>query len=303
MKTHHLFWGIFFLVIGCLIFIDNYTSLILDWDFIINLWPAILVVIGVSIIVRNSQYRWILAIISSLLLSVIIFAVYKNIGNIFNMEFDEDFSSNLNSTTQVFSEPYNPDTKTANLYVDATVGNFQLKKTTNELVDIYTNSSDNYTFERNVTDGKADIYFEQEKQHFNIAKGWFKKQVRIRLNESPVWDMDYDIGTSKADIDLTSFKVDDLFFKSGASSIRLKIGDKQDSAHVKFQTGVSKVNVYIPKETGCIINANTELTNKHFNNFQKVDDHTYRTVNYYSAKKKVFLDFKADVSSVRVDSY
>jgi hypothetical protein len=299
MKTHHLFWGILFLLLGTLIFLDNVTILNLDWDFIFNLWPVILVIIGLSILIRETKYKWILVVLSSIIIGLVIFAIYKNIVDFF----DTEIEFNSDTTTQSFSEPFASSIKNASLFVDVSAGGIYLQGTTDDLINVFTKgSAGNFNFQPDVTDDKADLYLEQD-EDVHFGKGLRKNRIEIKLNTNPVWDMEYDVGASKLDLDLSPYNTEDVYFKSGVSSIKVKVGSKSDSTKIRFDSGVSKLHILIPKETGCVIDSRTELTNKHFSGFEKIDNDTYQTKNYDSAVKKVYMDLKADVSTINVERY
>ncbi len=300
MKTGRIFWGIFFLTFGLLILLNNLTNIILDWSLVWNLWPVILIVIGAFFFMKESQYRWILVAIISFILALVIFSTYKNITDFFH--YDYDYENGLD--TDVYQEPYNDSVKKANLYVEAGVGNLRLKDTTNQLYDVRTKGSfGNYLIDHNITDGNADIYLEFKDKHFRFNHGFAKNSINIKLNPDPVWTMEYEIGVEKVDLDLRPFNVESLTFKTGVSSVKVKLGDKSEKTKLRFDGGVSKLLVQVPKEVGCEILISTELTKRSFEGFDKIDKQNYKTENFDKAVKKVILDLKADVSNLSVERY
>jgi len=300
MKTGKIFWGILFLTLGLLILLNNVTSLNFDWSFIWNLWPVILIVIGAFFFMKESKYRWILVAIISFVLALVIFSTYKNITDFFH--YDYEYENSLE--TDVYQEPFNNSVKKANLYVEAGVGYLRLKDTTSQLYDVKTRGSfGNYTIDHNVTDGNADIYLEYQDKHFRFHHGFTKNSIDIKLNPLPVWTMEYEIGVEKVDLDLREFNVENLTFKTGVSSVKVKLGNKSEKTKLRFEGGVSKLIVQIPKEIGCEILVSTELTKKRFEGFDKIDKQNYKTENFETAPKKVLLDLRADVSNLTVERY
>jgi len=53
MKTSHIFWGLLFIVFGLLVLINNFTNIFMDWGTIWKLWPLVIVLLGLSIIVKH----------------------------------------------------------------------------------------------------------------------------------------------------------------------------------------------------------------------------------------------------------
>ncbi|MCX6150020.1 MAG: DUF5668 domain-containing protein [Ignavibacteriales bacterium] len=299
MKSKHVFWGTLFLTIGVLILINNFTSFNFNWNFVWNLWPLVLVVIGLSFFMRTSEYRWILVGIAALLVGAVLFAGYKNISDFFHPNYSDD-----EYEVEYFKHPYQEGIKKANLSVNAGVGYLKITDTTDELIDAMTKGSfGNYTFQNNVTDESADLYLEMEEKHFRWNLDFKKNYVEIKLNPNPVWNMDFEVGAEGVDLDLTPFKIADLSLKSGVSSIKIKLGDKSENTHLKFNSGVSKLWINIPKDVGCEIISNTELTKKKFVGFTKVDQNNYHTENFNSSAKKITIDLDVDVSNVIVERY
>ena len=300
MKSRHIFWGILFLTLGVLILINNLATIYINWGFIWNLWPIVLVVIGLYFFVRGTEYRWILVAVTALLLGLFLFAGYKNITEFFR----SDYYNNNDYNVEYFHQPYNKDIKTANLYVKSGVGSIRINDTTDELIAINTKGGfGTYNFQHDIYDNNANLYFELEEGHFRWNIGLRKNYIEIKINSNPVWDMEYEVGAEGIDLDLSKFKISDLTFKSGVSWIKVKLGDNYDDTKVKFNSGVSKLIVLVPKDAGCEIMARTELTKKRFPGFDRIDSQNYRTENYYDASHKISIDMKADVSNVRVERY
>lgn len=249
---------------------------------------------------KESKYRWILVAIISFIIAIIIFSSYKNVTDFFH--YDYEYNSGLD--TDVYQESYSDSIKKANLFVEAGVGYIRMKDTTSQLYDIKTRGSfGNYTIDNNITDGSADVYLEYQDKHFRFQHGFSKNFIDMKLNPNPVWTMEYEIGVEKVDLDLSLFNVESLTFKTGASSVRVKLGDKAEKTKLNFDGGVSKLIVLIPKRVGCEINTSTELTKKNFKGFEKLNKQDYRTENFDSASKKVYLDLQADVSNLTVERY
>jgi hypothetical protein len=300
MKSRHIFWGILFLTLGVLILINNLTTVYINWGFIWNLWPLVLVVIGLYFFVRGTEYKWILVAVIALLLGLFLFAGFKNITECFRTDYNKDQDYNV----EYFQHPYNNNIKTASLYVKSGAGSIRANDTTDELILIKAMGGfGKYTFQHDEYDNNANLNFELEEGHFHWNIGLRKNRIEMLINPKPVWDMEFDVGAEGIDLDLTKFKIANLTFKSGVSWIKVKLGEKYDDTNLKFNSGVSKLIVMVPKEFGCEINARTELTKKRFPGFDRIDSQNYRTENFYDTNKKVTIDMKADVSNVRVERY
>ncbi len=115
--------------------------------------------------------------------------------------------------------------------------------------------------------------------------------------------MRFDIGASSMDVDVTPFVVERLVVSAGAARVKLTLGDRAKETHVSVKTGVSSVQMYVPDSAGCEIRADGGLTRKSFRGFTKLDSGVYRTDNFETARKKIYIDINAGVSNVSVRRY
>ncbi|MGE5430580.1 MAG: LiaI-LiaF-like domain-containing protein [Syntrophomonadaceae bacterium] len=299
MRTNHLFWGILFITLGVLVLMNNFMVLNFNWDMMWNLWPLVLVLIGVYFIFREANFRWIIVLVIAFLLGIVIFAGVKSFSLFFDGEYDD-----FNVSVQEFTLPYENSIKKAKLNLEAAAGNFRLDGTTDSLIYAKTKGGfSDYSLNNETTDGSADISFEMGDKHPRVIHGLGKNRVELRLNSNPVWDMDLNVGAATVNLDLEPFKTENIYLKSGASSLKLRLGDKNPMTKVKFESGVSRLEIMVPKASGCEINSDTHFSRKEFSEFEKVDDNVYRTRDFASSGNKIYLDIAAGVSSVKVERY
>ncbi|MCW9097382.1 MAG: DUF5668 domain-containing protein, partial [Ignavibacteriaceae bacterium] len=70
MKTSHIFWGLLFIVFGLLVLINNFTTIFMDWGAIWKLWPLVIVLLGISIIVKHKYGKGIVAGLAAIILAL-----------------------------------------------------------------------------------------------------------------------------------------------------------------------------------------------------------------------------------------
>ena len=108
MKTSHIFWGLLFVVFGLLVLINNFTNIFMDWGSIWKLWPLVIVLLGLSIIVKHKYGKGIIAGLAAIILALAIFASIKTAANVVNSDFDFTFGDEADSeyTTTEFTEDF-----------------------------------------------------------------------------------------------------------------------------------------------------------------------------------------------------
>lgn len=142
-----------------------------------------------------------------------------------------------------------------------------------------------------------EIYVTLEDGKFR--SGTNKNRASIKLNTRPVWEMKLDVGAADFVADLRSFKVGLVEIDGGASSIKLKIGDKQTETHIDIESGASAVKVYIPESAGCELISNSVLSDLDISGFVK-DGKVYRTPDFDNAKQKIYVSLDAAVSALNI---
>lgn len=325
MNGRKIFWGVFFITIGILILLNNFASVQLDWHFIWKLWPVLLVLIGLKYVFRESKSRWIISLVGALLAGLVLFSAYKSTtmfirhgiaddliiddSDFESFNWDEENRSEadtsaISNESNVYTLDMDNSVKTGLLHMEAAAGSIKVRPPVSRLFNIETRGNFvNYNYKADVNNGKANIYFTREKSHVKMKKGFLKSKIDIALNSAPVWDIDFDLGASYADLDLSPYKINRINFQSGASSVKIRLGDLVRHTDVAFESGVSSVEILVPKASGVQIKTKNSLASKDFDNIRKTGDNTYRTDNYNSASRKIDILMEAGISSVKVHQY
>ena len=306
MKTSHIFWGLLFIVFGLLVLINNFTNIFMDWGTIWKLWPLVIVLLGLSIIVKHKYGKGVMAGLAAIILAFAIFASIKSATHFVNNDFDLTFGDEPDSeyTTTEFTEDYDSNLKYGTLNFDAGAGSFKITKTTDSLIHATaTGLKNNFKLTRYDTDSTTKINLTmRHKSVFRFGKS-YKNNIDVALNPKLTWDMNFDVGAASMDFDLTEFKTEKVDVDMGAASLKIKLGNLYPETKLSIDAGASDINIYIPKESGCKITTDGALSSKHFNDFEKINSDHYETANYDSSADKIIIFIDSGVSSISVDRY
>ncbi len=298
MKTGKLFWGFFLLTMGFLFLLTRYDVIQSSFGFVWDIWPLLFVFWGAVVIFKDSIARPVISALFGIFVALLLF------GMIDNGFWSFDFNDRDNSYTESYNEDYSPDIKTAELEINSGAGTFIIKNTTDKLVDGKGKGSfGEYDFESWKDDSHATVRFNLHKKNVNFFRGRLKNQLEISLNQNPVWDIEFNIGASKSNFDLSEYKIKNVSLHTGATSSKIKLGDRYDSTNVFVEMGAASITIQIPKTSACSINGDMALVSRDFPGFSKKDSGYYETENYNSSSKKVFIRINGGVSSVRVERY
>ncbi len=308
MKTKHIFWGLFFITIGVLILLNNLGSFYIDLQDVWKFWPLVLVILGLSFLVKNNIIKSFLAALAALVLAVAIFAFFNSafyfVDNRFTIN-DKGISVTIDGDvdTSNYSIPYNTDLKNAKFNFKAGAGSFVIDDTTGQLLSaITTGIKNNYELTRHGSNNSV-IELTMKSRKFAINNGNLKNKAFIKLNTNPVWDFNFDVGAASVNFDLSPYKTNKIKVRMGAASCKIKLGDKNSVTKLNLKSGVSSIDILVPDSAGCQISTDIALSTKDFYGFNKVRDNIYRTANFNTSKNKIYIDLHAGVSSIKVERY
>ena len=298
MKTGKLFWGFFLLTLGVLFLLTKYDVISCSFGFVWDIWPLIFVFWGALVIFKETFARPFISALFGIFLALLLFGMIENGISSF------DFSEGDGVYTEFYNEDYDSSIKTADLEINSGAGLFIIRNSTDKLAEGKAKGSfAEYDFESWKDDNHASVRFNLHKRNMNFFRGRLKNQLEVALNQNPVWDIDFNIGASKSNFDLTEYKVRNVSLHTGAASGRLKLGDKFDSTNVDIEMGAASISVEVPKSSGCSITSDMALVSRDFPGFNKKYSGYYESENFDSARKKVFIRVQGGVASIKVIRY
>jgi hypothetical protein len=312
MKYRHVFWAFILIAIGILFMLNNFGVLEFGFRTLWSLWPLILILWGISILPIQDGIK-IIALVAVLAFTVIFFNRisersswfhFHNFHGFSNRDWDddEDSTTTYNYQPQNLSVPFDSLIGKGELKLDAAAGNFNLQGVTSDFLSFNkTGDIGNYSLTTTNENGRKQISLSLEKS--GIRHSVNENKVEIRLSEKPSWNLDFDIGAAEILMDLRDYKIDTTNIDAGASSLDIKIGDKNPLTVMTFNAGASSIKVEIPKESGCQIKSESFLISKEFEGFTKKGDGIYQTANFATGKNKIFLTIKTAVSKIEINRY
>lgn len=305
MKASHIFWGTLLVTLGVLGLLVNFFDFSFQWSTAWKFWPLVLVLIGLSIIVKNKTGKLVISGLAALVLALSIFATISSGLGFFkgglNLTFDD---GPINSETGRYTEPFDNKIKEATLNFKAGAGNFSLLTSTDELIDITTESHGvDYTLRRNDFDDKSELTFKMESKKFRFGKKGSFNKVEIAINPEPVWDVSFDVGAASMKVDLSQFKIKNIDINMGAAALNLKIGEPYDETRLNIDAGASDIDIFIPENAACEVISDVALSSTNYEGFTKLESGKYRTPSFDDSAKKIFIRIESGVSSIDVRKY
>ena len=313
MKPARLFYSFFLISTGTLFLLHNF-GIISYFTVTTEIWPIMLILWGLSSIVNNQIFKNIIASVSGIIASVILagFIIDKSPDSE-SLDIIIDNKEQSYNKVDTLSIPYDSTiVKPANLNIDAGVAVISIKGGgTDHLLMIkrYINSDSSEknpksTFKilNKIFDGTHTIDLE-----FGTDIEIFKHNVlqtsEIRLHPNTLWNINLQGGASMSSLDLSDYKIQSVSLESGASSVYLKLGNKQEITKVEFEGGMSTFTAEIPESAGCRIHNESGLSANDFEGFSEISENVYETPGYAKAKQKIEMNIESGVSTIKVKRY
>lgn len=293
-SASRLFWGLFVILIGVLALGDNFGFLNVKWANLWQLWPLIIIAIGLSLL----SFRSVVGRIVSycLVVAAIIVVAWSLVWggqNLVTIARDVAINSSSQNVKQV-----DVSLKTGAGSVKITSAN------QTPLAKIDFRSSSLNLEQGNYVDGstqKIDL------STVPIVGAWDSMDVKnnwdISLTRKLPVTLRTDLGASNADIDLSHVKLQSLDAKVGASNFNLKIGDLQTMAVVNLSGGASSIKINIPQNSGIKVTLDSSLASKKLADLANVSGNLYQSPNYDTASNQIMVTASIGISSIDIERY
>ena len=293
MNTSRIFWGTLWIVAGALILLAKLGVMTLQLGSLWKFWPLVLVLWGIGLFTGARAVRSLTAVVAALLLALILYGVWEEWGS---------GRDPRELTSQTFMETYDSTLHEASLRFVSGAGSFTLRDTCAALFRAETETDfGKYEMVSRTGSGERELTLRLSDHPKRFMMGG-KNGVTMYLNTGPVWTLNLELGAAKLYADLSPFTAENIDIKTGAADVRLRLGDRAEQCRVNIHAGVSSISVQVPATTGCEIRSESGLSSKAFEGFVERGGE-YRTSNFDAAPRKVYLDFKAGVSSLKVERY
>ena len=299
MKSGRFFWASFLICLGAILLLSRFSLFVPEWQAIWRFWPLMLVLWGGAILSRGSKFAPVAAALAGLILAALGAALID-----WCLDFDGGGYVDRPARTQEFAQPFDEGVRRASFRFESGAGSFNLEGTTAQLVEATVYSGfGRYVMRGDRIEQSEDVSLRLEGER----RGWtFSRsgnRVTLRFNPLVPWDMKFAVGASRLDLDFSPLLVERVSLEAGASQVRVRLGDRSDEMRLAVSSGVSSVRILVPHSSACEINADSPLSRKSFKDFSRTNEGTYRTENFASSAKKVFISLQSGISNLTVVRY
>ncbi len=296
MKTARIFWGSFFVLLGALFLLDM-SGISVCWHLEAwRLWPLLFVVWGLAVLLKEQSWRWIFAALGGLLLALTLYDAVQSVWP------PEPFHREMGPVTGRDSLPYEQSTERASLRIDAPVGAFEIRDSTDMLIATKSWSDHGrYSLRSSRNAGVETVYLDHDPSAPGWMRGMLTHRIAVSLNPAPVWDIHADVGATRLNLDLRPLRVSSVTIDAGAASIEVRLGIRYEKTTVHIDVGASSVRLQIPEEAGCELREDTGISRRRVFGFERISPGLYRTQGFQEARQKIVVDVDLGLVRLHVD--
>ncbi|UWG97992.1 DUF5668 domain-containing protein [Dehalobacter sp. DCM] len=260
-----------------------------------QLWPLILIGIGISILIKEKPLIklivWIIII-----LSVMAYGIYGYNAN--NRYQGDDAGDRLPRHTKTIMK--DTGTKEGQLRLPYGAGDFSITSTDQGLLNFETNYDLKYDYRLENDSKMAVVDFTTANDNFITDYDFDKLYCKLALNTDVVWDMDIDLGAAQGSLDLTEIPVSHLDLGTGAADIDLYLGKQNKFTDVTIESGASDLDIHVPKDAGLKITLKSALTDNNLSDLGLIKDgDTYISPGFQTQSVQIVCDISMGVGSIK----
>ncbi|MEX0601787.1 MAG: DUF5668 domain-containing protein [Bacteroidota bacterium] len=296
MKSGRVFWGVFFLGLGGLFLLNSFELWSFNWGMVVRLWPVIFILWGIAALVPSARVKWVIAGLIGLVVAILVYWFFS-----FRWFHDDEVFFTQRGGTEYHAEPFVRGTERATLVVNSGAGSFRMDGNSTDLIEAETRTTvGGYRLRSWTSERSTDLELSLKKRGDRWVFWKWRNSVTVRLHPEPLWDLRFNLGAFSGDLDLRPYRIEKLEIDGGASSVRIRLGDRAPETSVAVRVGVSAITIEVPETAGCRLTVSAPLSGKRFPGFVKQGKGRYETENFDSAGQKIFIDLEGGVSSFRV---
>jgi hypothetical protein len=299
MTSGRIFWAVFFITIGLLGLMNNFTTIQFGGWSVWNFWPAVLILIGLAVILKDQKAKWAVMGATGALAGFLLFVLFAS-----SFETALSFVDKpRHIKSQFLSQDYDG-SGLARFSFSGGAGDLTIEDTTSSFAFAETESNiGNYSLQMRGTDSLRKLSLEMNNGYHVWGLGNIKNRVFVKLNPKPNWIINVEFGAASADINLSPFKTSKVTIDAGAASLRLMLGDRADSNFTRIEAGAASISIRVPKTADCLVYVDAPMSSKTLEGFKSIDDGVYQSEGFGSSKKKIRLEIDAGVSSLQIVRY
>lgn len=258
---------------------------------IFDLWPLILIIIGIGIIFKNDLLNTILWILFLVVLVVYSFFIKDNM-----------FEKNPNEIlkAEVYTTEMKSNIERGNLELDVGATSFNIGDIDGDFIKLEQDGAFNYKF--NNKKSIETLYLSNKNNFISSGKN---RSFELGLNRDIPWDFNIDIGAVSGNLNLKEIMVRHISLDMGAGSLEMTLGEKNKFTSIDIDAGASKLVINVPKDVGLKVNFDGGLNSTNLDeiNLVEIDKGNFISDGYEDTSSKYEIEVDMGVGKFEINYY
>ena len=302
MKNGRVFWGTTFLLIGLLWFLQSTFGLTTDLEGVSRLWPLFIILLGASIVFKDKRVKTPLIGLAGVVFSLSLFSLFNG-SNHWVRFYHNPYELKNEEVTMVLDSAASQ-VKRVYLEVEGGASSYTFRAADDKFLLVKTSGDMEVDHDINIQDTNAFGRVYMHGRNLNLDSEGLFGQFYFALNPQPIYDIEFSLGASSLDLDFSRIAISKLKFGMGVSSVKMKLGaPREDLTEVRIETGVSSVNIELPKDVEALISTEVALSSRSFEGFKSVGKGDYKTPGFDNAQKRIIIELEGALTSFNVTRY
>lgn len=299
MKSKKINLGIILIVIGIIWILSNlnlinvnlYSILTHMMRGIFDLWPLILIIVGIEIVFKKEGLNTILWIVFLIVLVVYSLFIKDNIL---------EKHSNGTLKDEMYTSEMREDIEKGSLDLDVGATNFNIDGIDDGFIKLEHDGAFNYKFSRK---GRTENLYISNKNNF--FENGVTRNFELGLNKDIPWKFDLDIGAASGNLNLEDIRVEDIDLDMGAGKVEITLGNKASHTLIDIDAGASQIIFNIPKDVGLKVNYDGALTSTNLDDLGliKTEKGKYVSGNFNATSTKYEIELDMGVGQFTINYY
>jgi len=286
--------GALFILAGVVLFLERlgYSW----WGFsrqVLNYWPLILVIIGISLFWGGRIPRWLaFAIIVILVGGVVLLALAAPSSP---PPFLYDRRTNLKVDQSQYA-----DISTGELYIRFGAGKISIGSFAGKWFEGDFRGHRGAVPSVKEQNGKLTIELRQQERTWLPGRDYINDWEMLLSSDLP-WSIFLKAGAVEGNLNLYDVPLEELSIELGAGALELELGDNGRRTDVKINSGASSVIVKVPEDTGVSVRLKGALTDTNLEELKwPLINDRYLSPGYEQAASRLDLNLEMAVGSFRL---
>lgn len=308
MKIQHLRNGVILVCIGLVFLFNNLGYVDWEvWETILSWWPIYLIALGIEIVFRNSKLK-LVAIISPLTFAFFI------LGPAW-WQWEGKHEDRLVQESR-WSEEILPETNLLQADLNFHLGSLTMTEGSDKKVKCqleYEGNQPVYDFSQSEETAKLTI---EDRSHktFGVTfgsagftqanfRGWGRKEWQVELDGSTPLELKLSSQVSKNDLDLSRLRLKELELCLQVARANIRLGEKSDTIRVSLEQDLSKVNLWVPKESAIRLQKDVDLGGISYSHLNIVKADREVSEAFLSGHPVIYLTYQGALCKLNIRGY